>query len=273
MTIEYRTIQLRGGTAGQWAAANPVLLDREIGVEEAASPSASPRLKIGDGVTAWNALKYVDQDALGKYVAKVGDTMTGSLVVSPVAQDAKITMDADSGKTAGFFLQRNGLNRWNVSINTDAEPGSNQGSNLDIVRYDDAGNAMGIVLRWYRDSGVADFPGGINLGVRPAAGADNIQVPDTAWVRDRIEEIRLAPVTASLDFPSIAANGVASLTMAYPGAVLGDVVSLGAPSNISANVVWCGFVSAADQVTVRCHNYGTIASDSAAGTWKALILR
>lgn len=46
-------IQLRRDTAAAWAAANPVLLAGEAGVE-----SDTRLLKIGDGVTAWNALAY-----------------------------------------------------------------------------------------------------------------------------------------------------------------------------------------------------------------------
>lgn len=46
-------IQLRGGTAAAWAAANPVLDDREPGVE-----TDTRKIKYGDGVTAWNVLPY-----------------------------------------------------------------------------------------------------------------------------------------------------------------------------------------------------------------------
>ena len=46
-------IQLRGGTASQWTAANPILANREPGVE-----TNTGLMKIGDGVTAWNALPY-----------------------------------------------------------------------------------------------------------------------------------------------------------------------------------------------------------------------
>lgn len=46
-------IQLRGGTAAEWTAANPILADREIGVERITN-----LYKIGDGVTPWNSLGY-----------------------------------------------------------------------------------------------------------------------------------------------------------------------------------------------------------------------
>lgn len=45
--------KLRGGTAAEWTAANPVLAEREPGVE-----TDTGRFKIGDGSTAWTALPY-----------------------------------------------------------------------------------------------------------------------------------------------------------------------------------------------------------------------
>lgn len=52
MTRQY--IQLRRDAAAAWTAANPVLRAGEAGYE-----SDTRRLKIGDGVTAWNGLAYV----------------------------------------------------------------------------------------------------------------------------------------------------------------------------------------------------------------------
>lgn len=46
-------IQLRNDTAANWTAANPVLCQSEMGVE-----NDTHKLKIGDGVTAWNDLEY-----------------------------------------------------------------------------------------------------------------------------------------------------------------------------------------------------------------------
>lgn len=45
--------QVRRDTAANWASVNPVLLDGEYGRE-----SDTDKVKIGDGVTVWNALAY-----------------------------------------------------------------------------------------------------------------------------------------------------------------------------------------------------------------------
>jgi hypothetical protein len=46
-------VQLRRDTAAAWAAANPVLLAGEAGIE-----TDTNRFKFGNGSTAWNALSY-----------------------------------------------------------------------------------------------------------------------------------------------------------------------------------------------------------------------
>jgi hypothetical protein len=51
------TIKVRGDTAANWTAVNPVLQSRELGVE-----TNTRKLKLGDGVTAWTSLPYIAVD-------------------------------------------------------------------------------------------------------------------------------------------------------------------------------------------------------------------
>jgi len=50
-------IQLRNDTAANWKAANPVLLKGEVGIE-----IDTRKMKIGDGISTYTALKYVSDD-------------------------------------------------------------------------------------------------------------------------------------------------------------------------------------------------------------------
>lgn len=52
------TMQQKRGTSARWTELNPILLDGEIGVE-----SNTKKMKVGDGVTHWNNLEYVQVDA------------------------------------------------------------------------------------------------------------------------------------------------------------------------------------------------------------------
>jgi hypothetical protein len=52
-TIIPGRFQLRRDTSQNWTTANPILADGEQGLEK-----DTGKLKIGDGVTRWNALSY-----------------------------------------------------------------------------------------------------------------------------------------------------------------------------------------------------------------------
>lgn len=54
------TIQLRRDTAANWTSANPTLAQGEVGFEY-----DTAKIKIGDGITAWNLLSYFDKDNVG----------------------------------------------------------------------------------------------------------------------------------------------------------------------------------------------------------------
>lgn len=80
--------------------------------------------------------------------------------------------------------------------------------------------------------------------------------------------------SASLNFGSTATLVCTDLTIALPGAVLGDVVSLGVPhgSTLAAGS-FSAWVSAADVVTVRFCNNSAGPLDPAAGTFKVAITK
>ncbi len=53
-------IQVRNGTAAEWVAKNPILMEGELALE-----SDTRKFKMGDGVTAWNSLLYATQGEIG----------------------------------------------------------------------------------------------------------------------------------------------------------------------------------------------------------------
>jgi len=90
----------------------------------------------------------------------------------------------------------------------------------------------------------------------------------------RIASIEDSHLTGSavIDFPSIAAGLVVEDTITVTGANVGDAVSLGVPSTVDTNLMWSGYVSAADTVTVRLYNPTAGAIDPASATWKASVI-
>lgn len=54
---DYKTIKIRSDSVSAWAAANPVLQNRELAY--AVDSNGMARFKRGDGVTAWNSLPWI----------------------------------------------------------------------------------------------------------------------------------------------------------------------------------------------------------------------
>ena len=80
-------IQLRGGTAATWTTANPILAQKEMGIE-----TDTNKIKLGDGTTAWTSLAYFEtgevtlsssQVFTNKTITYASNTLTG---VAPTSQ-------------------------------------------------------------------------------------------------------------------------------------------------------------------------------------------
>lgn len=97
----YARLQLRGDTAANWTAANPVLAAREMALE-----SDTGKFKIGDGVTAWNSLAYGG-------IAGPG-LPTGGTVGQALVKASSTDYDTEWGEAAGG----GGLTWSTVAVNT-----------------------------------------------------------------------------------------------------------------------------------------------------------
>jgi hypothetical protein len=90
MTTALYAFQLRGGTAAEWASANPVLAEREPGVE-----TDTARIKVGDGATQWTDLHYIRAPATTARAF-------GNAQQSLVADWNKIALDTVDYDTSGI---------------------------------------------------------------------------------------------------------------------------------------------------------------------------
>ena len=94
----------------------------------------------GSGVTIDDGNNIVTK---GTFVS--GNGATGS---NHITVDApKDTANADLG------FRANGVNRWTIRRNANTESGSDAGSNLEILRRDDAGTSLGAALVIFRQTG------------------------------------------------------------------------------------------------------------------------
>ena len=75
-TVIKTTLQFRRGLAATWAKNNPVLIYGEPGFEK-----DTYRLKIGDGVTAWNDLGYLSGTGSVEVDGKTIEMVNGKLAL------------------------------------------------------------------------------------------------------------------------------------------------------------------------------------------------
>jgi hypothetical protein len=118
----------------------------------------------------------------------------------------------------------------------------------------------------YDDAQVAKTSGD---GARSVAGIVLGVDADGVWVGEATRSD--LTVAAALDFASIAAAASADLTIAVPGAAVGDAVSLGLPAAPTAGLVFNAFVSAVNTVTVRATNISAAPVDAASATYRATV--
>jgi hypothetical protein len=119
------------------------------------------------------------------------------------------------------------------------------------------------------------FTAGTNL-TTPEAGA--VEFDGTNYFvtssTTRYTLAKTLTATATLDFGSISGPGYEDQTITVTGAADGDVVIIGAASgSIPTGVIFWGFVSATDTVTIRCINNNNFNTDPASGTFRATVLK
>jgi len=130
------------------------------------------------------------------------------------------------------------------------------GANLTNLN---AGNVTGGTLNDARLSpnvatltGTQTFTGNKNFqNLIDIQGLGSLRVKGTSQI-DLVNDNSLL-----LDFPSIPQGGSATLSVTVNGAQFADGVFLGLPS-ANPNLVYTGYVSANNTVTIRCNNVGTI---------------
>lgn len=96
------------------------------------------------------------------YLPLAGGTLTGNLIgtaatFSNLVLAPNIYSDSSAGTYRGLRFQTSGVSRWYLFTSSDAESGSNAGSNFYLTRYADDGSYLGQVLSIPRATGVINF--------------------------------------------------------------------------------------------------------------------
>lgn len=131
------------------------------------------------------------------------------------------------------------------------------------------------VLTITAGSGANQIDIGSNYTMDSAAAYLTIKFDGTTWRQINRRGAHTLSGVANLNFPAIAANSHADLTITVTGAVIGDAVALGTPTAAAAatGMIYTAWVSAANTVTVRAHNVTSSEIDPATGFFRASVVR
>jgi len=95
-------------------------------------------------------------------VGIAGALYTGGIIV--IAKSTPIFYMNDLGGAGNYIsAQRNGLSRWEMSLGSGSEPGSNAGSDFVLNRYSDAGGLLGSAIVVRRNNGDTTINGGLTI--------------------------------------------------------------------------------------------------------------
>ena len=84
---------------------------------------------------------------------------------------------------------------------------------------------------------------------------------------------KILSASATLDFPSVAAQGQQELTVSVVGAKTGSPVAVSPPAALESGLVVNGRVTADDVVTIRLLNITGVSIDPVSGSYRAVVFR
>lgn len=193
------------------------------------------------------AVKISEQTAITAAETASGDLLTvvdvSATLNKSITRDNLITAVANNitGLTAAL-------------LGTETAPGD------QFLVYDVSAAAMKDITRTELIAAVA-----ANMDALVAATSIKVTSTGTAVTK-------LLSATATLDFPNTLSVTSSDLTVTVTGAAVGDAVFIGLPAAPTAGIIFQGFVSAVNTVTVRASNFTAGAINPASATYRVVVV-
>lgn len=239
-------MQQRRGTTAEWAAANEVLPEGAIGLNE-----TTGQFKMGDGVTPWNSLPYSTMspttfDAVGDLLVGTGDNTYAKLPRGTNGQRLSVQADGtlawvDPGAATVPLTIVDAAGDLIVGSGNDAVTRLAKGANGTRLMVDGAGNLVwaandSIPLASVTTLGDILYATGAGAVTRLARGATGqvltVKSDGTLqWTTPQAAAVPLSTVTAAGDL--IVASGSGAVTRLAKGGTAGMVLTM-----VGGNLAW-----------------------------------
>lgn len=184
-------------------------------------------------INRWDDSGVIISQALNISRATGAATFSGNVSAaaatfsSTVAATTNVSVTDAAGTTRGYFIRTGNNNRWLLYGATDAESGSNTGSNFGIARYTDAGAFLGNPLSINRATGLITVESNISAATVPTVGA---HLTNKTYVDSKLSSGTYTPVSSDLS----------NITTLTPGKArwsrVGNIVTVSGSVTITTSV-------------------------------------
>lgn len=175
---------------------------------------------------------------------------TSAAFTSTVAATTNVSVSDAAATTRGYFIRTGANNRWLLYGATDAESGSNSGTNFAIARYADAGTFLGNPLSINRATGAITVESTISAATAPTAGN---HLTNKTYVDSRIPVVTRQTVSNNFG-GSIAAGANVKATFSTVSIPAGVGVIIGLPTNCPDGLMFSGKISSSGDVEITAFN-------------------
>ena len=110
-------------------------------------------------------------------------TFSDGVTVSTGAAAARVIVSTNAGVTAQYYWKTGSTSRWVMRKNSDAESGSDAGSNLELLRLDDTGTVTMTVWTINRATGATTYTGAVTFADVTFAEAKDIALGTTTGTK------------------------------------------------------------------------------------------
>ena len=186
------------------------------------------------------------------------------LTAAPYAIQA-VNSDNLNGQPASAYLRSNANQTFSGGTltvgagNTLNVQGTLNGNGANLTNLNAAALTTGSVDDARLSSNVATLSGiQIFTSQKNFQNLVDIQTGGKLRIRGTSQVDLINDTSVFLDFPSVPQGGSATLTVTVNGAQFLDGVILGLISSQNPNLIYTGYVTTNDTVTVRCNNVGTV---------------
>jgi hypothetical protein len=234
------------GQQGPQGATGPQGPQGAAGPQGATGPAGVPGVNVVDTASLQDGSVTTPKIANGAITTPLianaavtgAQIAAGSIDYTKATGAAWIVNGASTGGGSAYLMRQAGLSRWAIITDASNETGANAGSNFQINRYDDNGNALSAPLNINRATGVLTLTN--SLWLSPPGGAATLDLNSAAGQANQIVGVKagsvrwiINPGDAAAESGSNAGSDFGIYRYSDAGAQIGPAMSISRATGVA----------------------------------------